>query len=199
MAAGPGPWSDPGTIVRFSGDGLVPAVEQDTIIIADGASGAERLRFALPEPGGAVGLSRDGTRLVIATGQSGSPSGVSQPTWYALDTRDGGVLAKIAGEGQGFGPYGFLTAFLDPEGRFLYRPFVPGDRAGDGPLPLQIVANDLTTGEEVARISLSDIQAESWWPGAIEQFSGQPGDGACRGALAGWRPHRHRPCRRQAL
>ena len=42
-------------IVRFSGDGLVPAVEQDTIIIADGASGAERLRFAPPEPGSGSG------------------------------------------------------------------------------------------------------------------------------------------------
>lgn len=156
--------------VRFPGDGLTPAVERDTIVVADGASGEERLRFQPPERGSAVGLSRDGGRLVIVTGQSGSPSGVSQPTWYALDTRDGGVLAKIAGEGQGFGPYGFLTAIFDPEGRYLHRPFVPGGRAGDGPLPLQIVANDLTTGEEVARISLPSIQAESWWPGAIEQL-----------------------------
>lgn len=169
-----GPWlvsADGSTRVqaRYPEDGLTPKVDKATIIVADGARGQERLRIDATDLGGPIGISRDGTRLVTMTGQSGSDSGVSQPTWYAIDTRDGGVLATIAGEGQGFGPYGFLTSILDPDGRFLYRPFIPGDRAGDSPLPLQIVANDLQTGEEVARISLTDVQAESWWPERVEQ------------------------------
>lgn len=145
------------------------AVDTLTVVVRDGPDGPERLRFIPVEPGGALALSRDGSRLVLQTEQQGSPSGVSHPSWHTYDTRTGALHSSVAAEGQGVGPYGFLTAFVDPDARRIYRPFVPGDRAAPGPLTLQIAVNDLLTGAEITRADLTDIAAGAWWEESIEQ------------------------------
>jgi hypothetical protein len=84
--------------------------------------------------------------------------------WNVYDTMSGALVTAIRGEGQGVNPYGFHHALLDDLSGTLYVPFVSGEQAADGPLPLRIARYDLETGVNEGEIELSDVLAGVWYP-----------------------------------
>jgi hypothetical protein len=137
---------------------------QPTLRRLDPETRAELASFELPRDLYGPLLNRDGSLVVLRLAQSGGVSGVTKPEWRVFSTKDGSPVASILGEGQGINPFGFHDAMLDPGGERLYVPFVPGEQNTDEPLPMQIAAYDLRTGQEVGRIELPEVMAGSWFP-----------------------------------
>jgi hypothetical protein len=142
---------------RHTGGRLPP--EEVTIVVRDGLTGGERARFHPPEQVAFPHLSEDGARLVVQTGQDmGDPR---PTTWYVLDTTDGRPLATARS-----GEVGWHQVWLDPGARRLYQLVTANPAAGGiantRPLPIRIVAHDLTTGEEAGRLDLPEVLGGIW-------------------------------------
>jgi DNA-binding beta-propeller fold protein YncE len=150
--------------VARSGDGSTLAVvtspktfgltaEDVTIVIRDGRTGVERLRFHPPIPVTTPYLSDDGTRLVVERTLDdrfidGGPFG-----WLVFDTQNGGVLANIESSDA------WAEAVIDRKAERLYYFAQPALRLPpkDEVPPAVLVVDDLTTGTEAARVILDNV------------------------------------------
>jgi hypothetical protein len=157
----------PDWAISADGSTVVLVLEQRTIVVRDGLAGAERLRFDAPAAVTWARLSRDGSRLVLSIPRFGSPSGITPEEWYVFDTRDGRLIAAVAGNEPGIVPGGFPSGLIDPAAARLYRFEAGGD--GSGPWPLEIVAHDLTTGDETGRLTLPEVRAGARYTRSIDQ------------------------------
>lgn len=151
---------DSATVVVREADGM--------IVVSDGLGGPERLRFAPPVSVVYPRLSGDGSRLVMSTRLSGSPSGITPATWYVFDTDEGRLISTIEeAAGADLVPGGLPASLINPRGERLYHSAASGE--GDGPWPLQLVARDLTTGEEVGRLTLPEVRAGAVYSRSLDQ------------------------------
>lgn len=154
-----------------------------TVVVRDGLAGRERTRFHPPAlvVTDEVRLSDDGRRAVLRAGwvYDGGGGGAVETdpqTWYAVDTTDGQVLATVTSDEQGPGPDGEQPFWIDPNGRRLYRLVVAPGAVDPGPWPTQLVANDLTTGEEIGRLDLPEVLAGGGAVGPVIDGEGSPVD-----------------------
>ena len=155
------------------------AAKDAVIVVWDGRSGAERTRFTLPFSSGALNglrLSRDGSQLVVTvypySEALGPNQGTDPPGWHVVDTTDGRVLGMVPFDQNGAW---HVESWIDPDARRLYRLFLPHwTDETTGPGPARLVAHDLTTGVEVGRLELPEVQGGTWATGrSIESEWGQ--------------------------
>lgn len=119
------------------------------IRIRDPRSGATRSCFPAPNTTGLVGLSRDGSRLVI--------DGLAEMDVF--DTADGSLLASVKIHETG----NVLQQVIDPMARRLYRAITAtGGSGAKRPEPLQITAYGLTAGAEAGSLTLPNVLAGYW-------------------------------------
>lgn len=136
-----------------------------TFVVRDGLTGRERTRFHPPVlvVTDDVRLSDDGRRAVLRAGWvygGGGGAVETEPqTWWAVDTTNGQVLATVTSDEQGPGLDSEQPFWIDPHGRRLYRLVVAPGAVAPGPRPTRLVANDLTTGEEIERLALPEVLA----------------------------------------
>ncbi|MGH2535375.1 MAG: hypothetical protein ACRDJW_24200 [Thermomicrobiales bacterium] len=138
-------------------------VKEATIGVYDAQTGVERIRFDLPAFVRDTRLSYDGTRLVIQAhpnpAQIGDVGRHDPPEWFVVDTADGHVVAKIESDEQN----GWhADSWIDPTASRLYRLFIPYSPEKTGPGATRIVANDLTTGADIARLDLPEVRSGVW-------------------------------------
>lgn len=136
-----------------------------TFVVGDGLTGPERARFHPPElvVTDRTLLARDGRRAVLRRGWvyeggGGGAVATDPPTWYAVDTAAGRVVATVTSGERGPGLAGEQPSWIDPAGRRLYRLVVAPDAPDPGPWPTQLVADDLATGQEVGRVDLPEVR-----------------------------------------
>ncbi|MGH2532837.1 MAG: YncE family protein [Thermomicrobiales bacterium] len=148
--------------------------DEMTFVVRDGRTGFERARFHPPGeiwPWPPLILSRDGSRLVIE-GMRHRPetSGGEFPRWYVVDTKDGRLVSTLdATAPEHWG------SWLDPAGRRLYYLAAPRGLQSTTPWPVRIVAHDLTTGDEVARVVLADVPFGVWETAQDQWAEARPG------------------------
>lgn len=136
---------------------LTEDMNRETIIVFDGFEGRERLRISTPGVQGLMGLSRDGTRLVAYGSTACVTLGCVTPAWTVFDLRTGRVISRITGNPGGFG-----EPLVDGLAERMYQPVFLDDDDPAGPWPFQIVAYDLTSGAEVARLTLPGVKGGMW-------------------------------------
>ncbi|MGH2562592.1 MAG: hypothetical protein ACRDJH_26325 [Thermomicrobiales bacterium] len=134
--------------------------EEATIGVYDARTGAERRRFDLPSAVYDIRLSRDGSRLVVQAYPNPPQIGELGPlAWHVVDTADGRIITTVESDEQN----GWHSdSWIDPEARRLYRLFVPYSPLNTGPDATRIVANDLTTGEEIGELELPEVRSGVW-------------------------------------
>jgi hypothetical protein len=144
---------------RASAADQAPSDEQ-TFVIRDGHSGAERASFHPPAYSILPQLSRDGTRLVV---EKGGLSGHPQPLeWFVFDASNGRVLATVRYRDE---VRAYQTA-IDPAARRLYLLVGPAPAPeAVGPWPVDLVAFDLATGVGTGRRPVPGVRAGRWSTG----------------------------------
>lgn len=154
------------------------SAEDITIHVFDTPSGAEEAHFHPPsaysaalsgtyEPwrtspivaAGFAGASQDGRRLALTVGSV---------TWEVLDACTGQMVssAKTAAAAG-------WTAAMDADLRHVYR-VLTGTAAAAGPRAAQIVALDLTSGQQAGPIELPDVLAGFWNDPVRKGAGGEP-------------------------
>ena len=155
----------PSWLVSADGSTMVLSEDQNrgTIIVSDGFEGRERLRIETTGVHGLLSLSRDGTRLVARGSTACVALGCVEPAWTVFDLRTGRVVSWITGDPGGFG-----EVLVDGEAARLYQPVFLDDEEPNGPWPLQIIAYDLTSGAEVARLAVPGVRGGMWGADWVE-------------------------------
>jgi hypothetical protein len=143
---------------------LVALENKLTIVVRDGRTGVERLRFDTPEPVTLLAISPDGTRLVTSIPMVCGPTGCPRATWRVFDTRDGRLTTSIRGGGG-------ENVMVDREAKRLYTWFYHRGGLRQGIWPLQLAAYDLDTGTQIAAETLEGIVHTTMYPRVVDQMT----------------------------
>ena len=157
----------PDVLVSADGSTMVHVEHEGrtTIVVSDGVGGTERLRFQPGQPGFGQHLSHDGRRFVTMGPLACSPDGCGTVRWSVFDTGDGRVITTVEGDA-----HGEMGSLVDPGVERLYQLTYDRRDGNDdvGPWPVEVVAFDLTTGEEVGRLAVLGVLGGSWWTRSID-------------------------------
>lgn len=126
--------------------------------VYDGLGGPERLSFRAGVPAFNPQLSADGARIVL-----------HGDGYHLFETKTGRHLSTTEMIGRSDGLFDVGSTLIHWAGNRLYHVFVAENGPAEGPWPLQLAAYDLTSGEQVGRLSLPDILAGSWSGARVEQ------------------------------
>ncbi|MDX1418017.1 MAG: hypothetical protein R3293_27695, partial [Candidatus Promineifilaceae bacterium] len=127
------------------------------IHIHDLAGVAERQRFHPPEPGLVTGLSANGSRLLLQADADPHAASTYPPTvdWYVLDSADGTVITHIEDSDNAcFRQH----AIFDPAGERIYCVVDPALDGAEKPVPMRIVAYDVTSGARAREVVLKNVR-----------------------------------------
>lgn len=142
-----------GRLLSEDGSTLVTLPDRRTIVVSpDGPTGAERRRFDSPEPVYLARLSRDGSRLVTGIPMNCGSSSCPAPIFRLYDTRDGRLVTTLTGA-----RLEYSGLFIDPDARRLYTTWFNRGGQREGSWPLQIAAFDLSTGNQLASLTLPNV------------------------------------------
>lgn len=144
---------------------LAEDLEHGSIGVFDGLNGPERLRIDGSGTWGPRALSADGSRLVSFGSTSCVAPTCVTPAWTVFNTHTGNVISRITGEVGGWG-----EILVDRTAEHLYQ--LTYDDGDDliGPWPLQIIAYDLTTGDEIGRLKLPTVLGGMWGADWVEEI-----------------------------
>jgi hypothetical protein len=135
--------------IDYRGDGSA------SIRVVDARSGQARGPFPLPFAANPT-LTADGSKLLVIDSEGHS--------WRVFDTRDGHQAATLDTSADPC--CGLFGAWIDPNGRFLYRVVTPGSGMdATGPVTPELVRYDMQAGRETGRIKLDGVQAGVWKSG----------------------------------
>lgn len=141
-----------------------PEPNEASVHVRDGATGRVLAEYILPLTirGPGWRLSQDGSRLIVEampTHGQPPPSVEARPEWHVIETATGKTLATIPSDPD---KRWSTETWIDPDARRLYRLLLPRWPDDTGPGPALIVAHDLTTGREIGRLTVPDVQGGTW-------------------------------------
>jgi hypothetical protein len=153
--------ADGSTLVEmhYGDSAMPPSPNPITIVVRDGRTGAERLRFQPTADVIYPRLSQDGRRLLVQHRPVITPDEKAIEAWQVLDTTTGQSqpVVNLPSDGVDY------RTWLDPQATRLYALVSPGlRRDATGPAPSTLVAYDLTTGAETGRLALPSVVEGSW-------------------------------------
>jgi hypothetical protein len=134
-----------------------------TVKIHDGWDGPLRHSISISSQQFIANLGQDGRYLTLEEGLGCDPSACGPRTLHTYDTFTGELVSTTSATDRNPG----WPKMFAPDGTRLYEPIY--DTTGnslatqvDGPWPLSIVAYDLLSGLEIARLAVPGIVGGSW-------------------------------------